>query len=71
MYVIRRNKKGELVNSKPCKQCAQVMYTYGVKRVSYSDQNGKIISQKINELIDEDLKITSGTRPLSHPYILF
>jgi len=40
IYVVRVNKKGELVNSKPCDMCQSIMQFCGVKRVIFSDATG-------------------------------
>lgn len=36
MYVIRINKRGQLVNSRPCKRCFMYIEHVGIKRVYYS-----------------------------------
>lgn len=43
MVVIRVDKYGNLVNSKPCVGCTQKLKCYGVKKITYSD-NGKLIT---------------------------
>ncbi len=50
IVVIRVNKNGELLNSKPCNSCLYYMKLYGVKSVYYSDENGDIIKEKINQI---------------------
>ncbi len=39
--VVRFSKSGELTMSMPCKYCQRYLKIYGVKRVRYTDWNGK------------------------------
>jgi len=57
MVVIRVNKTGNLINSKPCNSCLYYLKLYGVKSVYYSDSNGEIIKEKINTLESEHCSI--------------
>lgn len=50
IFVIRVNKNDELMNSKPCNTCLYYMKLFGVKSVYYSDENGDIIKEKINQI---------------------
>ncbi len=50
IVVIRVNKNGELLNSKPCNTCLYYMKLYGVKSVYYSDENGDMIKEKISQI---------------------
>lgn len=40
LYVTRVGGK----NSKPCKSCQQFIIKYGIRKVIYTDQNGKVIT---------------------------
>lgn len=50
IVVIRVNNNGQLLNSKPCNTCLYYMKLFGVKTVYYSDENGDIIKEKINQI---------------------
>lgn len=45
LIVVRVNDKGELLNSKPCSICMELLHDFGVKRVYYSC-NGEILQLK-------------------------
>ena len=47
VYVARINKEGEARISKPCSMCESAMRHVGVKRVVYTDENGKIESMRL------------------------
>ena len=47
VYVARINKEGEARISKPCSMCEAAMRHVGVKRVIYTDANGKIESMRL------------------------
>ena len=47
VYVARINKEGEARISKPCSMCENAMRHVGVKRVVYTDKNGKIESMRL------------------------
>ena len=48
--VIRLNKNGELVNSKPCIKCLSYYKFCGIKYVIYSNNQGDMIKEKISEM---------------------
>ena len=50
IVVIRVNNKGQLLNSKPCNSCLYYMKLFGVKSVYYSNENGDIIKEKVNNI---------------------
>ena len=54
-------------NSKPCMDCLQLMKQYGVDKVSYSNNNGVIITEKV-----KDVKTThrSASRKYEHLFNL-
>jgi hypothetical protein len=50
MYVIRLNNDDELMNSKPCHNCLNVMRIFGIKNIYYSVDGGELKKEKISEL---------------------
>lgn len=40
MVVIRINKRGELLNSKPCQSCDKVLASIGLDKIWYSTEAG-------------------------------
>ncbi len=50
IVVIRVNNSGCLVNSKPCISCLYYLRLYGVRNIYYSDNDGKMIKEKIVEV---------------------
>ena len=59
LIVIRINSKGELCNSKPCKNCILSIrkhsHFYNLKKIIYSDDLGQLIKTDIN--IIENMKL--------------
>ncbi|MEK7070941.1 MAG: hypothetical protein AAB966_03980 [Patescibacteria group bacterium] len=49
----------ELVNSKPCKNCIETMHKHGVNTVFYSDENGKIVMERVRNMTN---RASSGWR---------
>jgi deoxycytidylate deaminase len=47
LYVGRLNKAGEIVSSRPCPVCRQVMRSFGVSKVHYTTNEGKWKSEII------------------------
>lgn len=60
VLVIRVTNDGELANSRPCNHCIMTMREMGIRRVFYSDENGKIICEKVNKM--EMKHICSGLK---------
>lgn len=60
IIVIRVNISGNVIYSKPCPDCCKKMRACGVKKVTYSDENGNLITKKLNNL--GECKISSGYR---------
>lgn len=48
--VIRINKNGELVNSRPCYRCTLMLKSIGINKVYYSIEND-IICEKVSQMI--------------------
>lgn len=60
ILVIRTNKNLKLSNSRPCNDCINKMNFFGIRKVYYSDKNGNIISEYVEEM--EKCHISSGNR---------
>lgn len=56
IWVIRvlfdENDNPNLALSKPCKSCICALKQYGINRVFYSDENGKIVCEKVRDMSD-------------------
>lgn len=50
ILVIRVDIHGNLINSKPCNNCIELMKKYGIKKISYSNENGIIITESIKNI---------------------
>lgn len=51
IVVIRYSRNtGLLQNSKPCENCLTIMKNVGIKHVYYSDSNGQIIKEKVQNI---------------------
>ena len=46
LYVARINKRGQLMNSKPCETCMKMIRSFGIRAIKYTDSNGKWIHDK-------------------------
>ena len=51
--VVVRNYKGKLANSKCCEDCINIMKKVGIRKVYYSDKEGNIICEKVNNMSNE------------------
>ena len=51
---------GDLVNSKPCNTCIYYMQLYGIKSVYYSNEDGVIVKEKLNEITADHLSISQN-----------
>ncbi len=60
MFVIRVNQMGDLVNSKPCNTCIYYMQLYGIKSVYYSNEEGEIVKEKINNITADHMSISQN-----------
>ena len=54
IVVIRINKNNELIDSKPCTHCVFVMKEHGIRKVSYSTNDGIIIKENINNIVPSE-----------------
>jgi cytidine deaminase len=65
ILIIRTNKLGELISSKPCMHCIYKMNEavkmgYRITNVYYSDKNGEIVKTSLSKLNQEDNKHVCG-----------
>ena len=51
---------GDLVNSKPCNTCIYYMQLYGIKSVYYSNEDGEIVKEKLNDITADHLSISQN-----------
>ncbi len=51
---------GNLVNSKPCNTCIYYMQLYGIKSVYYSNEDGVIVKEKLNDITADHLSISQN-----------
>ena len=58
MVVIRVNNNGDLTYSKPCCNCIYYLKLYGIKNVYYSDKNGEIVKEKMNDIESQHSSIS-------------
>lgn len=50
LTVVRYDRQGNLKNSKPCQACVKLMKKFGIKTVTYSDDNGDLITCKLDDI---------------------
>lgn len=53
LTVIRINAKGELMESKPCSHCVTVLCNYGIRKVTYSTKDGRLITESLQTIISQ------------------
>lgn len=53
IIVIRVNSIGDMVESKPCSHCTEVMRSYGIRKVTYSTNNGIIITESLTTIVTQ------------------
>jgi len=68
LIVIRINKDGKLMNSRPCYNCLSMMKAVGVKRVYYSDNNENIICENVKDMLS--INSSSVTRIIDFNYFI-
>lgn len=56
--IVIRNKNGNLKNSRPCNHCIEEMCNVGIRKVFYSNDEGKIVFEYIEKM--EKTHISSG-----------
>ena len=60
ILVIRINKQLALKNSRPCNHCIDKLKKIGIRKVFYSNENGNIVSEFINDM--EKRHISAGAK---------
>lgn len=55
LIVIRNNNKNEIRNSKPCKYCLDFMVKKQVRKIHYSNEDGYLVSEYIDNLESEHI----------------
>ena len=60
ILVIRINKNLALRNSRPCNQCIDTLLKLGIRKVYYSNEEGRIVSEFVEQM--EKLHTSSGTK---------
>jgi tRNA(Arg) A34 adenosine deaminase TadA len=60
ILVVRINADCQLSDSQPCCMCLNMMKINGIHRVYYSDNNGNLICQNINQLNNNDCYFSHG-----------
>jgi deoxycytidylate deaminase len=50
MVIIRVNKSLQLLNSRPCNACVDKLIQKGIRKVYYSDVNGKIVYEFVDSM---------------------
>lgn len=53
IIVIRINNNAQLLESKPCSHCVEVMRSYGIRKVTYSNKNGELVTELLNDIKSE------------------
>jgi len=51
ILIIRINDTNKLKNSRPCKNCFNSLKNFGISRVFYSNTNGEIVFENVDEMI--------------------
>jgi deoxycytidylate deaminase len=64
ILIIRVTKSNKLANSRPCKSCFNALKSYGISRIFYSNKEGEIVYENVDEMKVEHT--SSGFRYL-HP----
>lgn len=50
MVVLRIDKSENITDSKPCSHCVEVMKSFGIRKVTYSDKNGGFVTEAIRSI---------------------
>lgn len=62
ILVLRIDINGNLMDSTPCLLCVNLMKTFGIKKVFYSNKEGDIACKNVCEINDEDTYFCHGLR---------
>jgi deoxycytidylate deaminase len=49
--VVRFDKEGKLLQSKPCIHCFNLIKDFGIKKIYYSNDKGSITCSKVNTFV--------------------
>lgn len=60
IIVIRVNKHLALRNSRPCNECIDKLLKFGIRKVYYSNEDGKIVSEFVEQM--EKVHMSAGTK---------
>jgi hypothetical protein len=50
IIIIRYNSNGQLMSSKPCRDCIELLKTIGIQRIYYSNDNHKIVCERLDTI---------------------
>lgn len=50
LLVVRLGKAGEFRDSTPCERCMEAMKNIGIRKVAFSDENGRIRVERVRHL---------------------
>ncbi len=64
LVVVRYNSAGELKNSKPCTACLELIIHEKIKWISYSDNNGQIVTMRPQDIVDTIASSGNSVRPI-------
>lgn len=51
LVVIRIGRYGDIRDSTPCQRCMEAMKMMGIKKIAYSDYEGKIVEKRVRDLV--------------------
>ena len=60
IWVVRCDRNGDLVNSKPCRHCRNSLLRLGIHKIVYTNEEGDFIKADLRYL--DDCYISSGSR---------
>ena len=60
LVVVRYDRRGQLCDSKPCQACITLMRVFGIQKVTYSDENGDMITEKVSDIENRPSKGMRG-----------
>jgi hypothetical protein len=50
ILIIRYNSNGELMSSKPCRDCIELLRTIGIQRIYYSTDQHQIVFERLDTI---------------------
>jgi len=60
MIIIRRNKSGEWINSRPCAHCIETLQKNRISQIIYSNQEGKFTKENVNNMDFKTAHVSLG-----------